>query len=50
MDGSPYSLSMRKKLSLRKRKKSRGQGFLAWKALLDWNEFNMSKSRAEGIS
>jgi hypothetical protein len=37
-------------LSLRKRKKSRGRGILAWKALLDWNEFNLSNTRAEGIT
>jgi hypothetical protein len=41
---------MRNNLPLRRRKKSRGQGILAWKALLDWNEFNMSNTRAEGIS
>ncbi len=51
MDDSPYSASMRNSLSLRRRKKSRGSGILAWKALLDWNEFiELSNTRAEGIN
>jgi hypothetical protein len=35
MDGSPYLLSIRNNLSLRRRKKSGGSGIPAWKALLD---------------
>jgi hypothetical protein len=51
MDGSCYFLSMRNNLWFRERKKSRvSWEFLASKALLDWNEFNMSKFRAKGIN
>jgi len=51
MDGSAlFAVNEKQPVVCAKRKKSRGQGILAWKALLDWNEFNMSKSGAKGIN